>query len=128
MKGNFPLLPLHLFYLCIQHFIISSLHHFITLSLYHFITPTMSPSIEDLENAVEKIQARNQRVELNKARETSRTRKILIACLTYIVIVLFFFAAKLTRPFLNALVPTIAFILSTLWFDLFKKIWLKHRK
>lgn len=43
-----------------------------------------------LEREIRHIQERNQKVELDKARETSWTRKITIACLTYAVIVLFF--------------------------------------
>jgi 4-hydroxybenzoate polyprenyltransferase len=84
--------------------------------------------MKDLQQQIDEIKARNKRVEIDKARETSRARKILIALLTYAVIVLFFYAASLPKPFLNALVPTIAFILSTLGFDLFKKLRIRDRK
>lgn len=73
---------------------------------------------------LELIKARNARVEADKAWETSKTRKIIIAVLTYIVIVLFFLVANLPNPFVNALVPTAGFVLSTLSLPYFKRIWL----
>jgi hypothetical protein len=85
-------------------------------------------SMQDIQKEIDALKARNKRVEADKARETSRTRKISIALLTYAVIVLFFYAAGLARPFLNALVPSIAFILSTLGLDLFKKMRTQNRK
>ncbi|HBV57754.1 MAG TPA: hypothetical protein DEB73_00555 [Candidatus Magasanikbacteria bacterium] len=83
------------------------------------------PSIEELQLEIETIKKRNQRVESDKAWETCWTRKIIILFLTYIVIVIFFFFAQLPKPFINAIVPAIAFALSTLTVPLFKKWWLK---
>ena len=71
-------------------------------------------TIEELKNEIDKIRERNTRVELDKAWETSWTRKIVISILTYIIIVIFFYFAKLQKPFINAVFPTTAFILSTL--------------
>ena len=82
-------------------------------------------SIEELQLEIEEIKKRNQRVEADKAWETSWTRKIVVSALTYIVIVIFFYFAGLPRPFVNAIVPAIAFVLSTLTVPLFKKWWLK---
>ena len=73
---------------------------------------------------IEKIKQRNSKIEIDKAWETSYTRKIIIAVLTYLVLVLFFIYANVTNPFLNAIVPTIGFILSTLSLTYFKKIWI----
>lgn len=81
------------------------------------------------ENIVKEIQAlknRNKRVEQDKAWETSIARKIIIAILTYVVIVLFFFVAHLPNPFINAIVPTTGFVLSTLSLPFFKKMWMKY--
>lgn len=83
---------------------------------------------ELLEQEIEKIKARNEKVELDKARETSLARKCTIALLTYIVIVLFFTIAKLGNPFINAIVPTVGFLLSTISFDILKKLRLKQHK
>ena len=80
----------------------------------------------NLQKEIESIKQRNKRVEADKAWEISWTRKILIAVLTYIVIVLFFLVADLPKPFLNPLVPTAGFILSTLTLSHFKKVWLRR--
>lgn len=85
-------------------------------------------SIEELQNEIELIKKRNQRVEADKAWETSWTRKVIILFLTYIVIVIFFFFARLPKPFINAIVPALAFVLSTLTVPLFKKWWLNKYK
>ena len=81
--------------------------------------------LQQLKNEIIEIKKRNAKVEADKAWETSLFRKILVAFLTYIVIVLFFFAAKLPEPFINAIVPTLGFLLSTLSVSFCKKIWLK---
>lgn len=82
----------------------------------------------DVEKEIEKINQRNRRVEVDKAWETSWTRKVVVAFLTYAVVVLFFVFAKLPDPFVNSIVPTLAFIISTSSLPLFKKIWLKFNK
>jgi len=51
--------------------------------------------LETLEKVIQQIKERNKKVESDKARETSRLRKLAIAILTYIVIVLFFSIAKI---------------------------------
>jgi len=70
--------------------------------------------MQEIQKEINEIKARNKRVEIDKAREISRTRRISIALLTYVVIVLFFYTAKLPKPLINAIVPTIGFLLSTL--------------
>lgn len=81
------------------------------------------PTLESLPQEIDQIKSRNLKVEADKAWETSTLRKIVVALLTYAVIVIFFFVAGLPLPFANAVVPTIAFILSTLTLSLFKKWW-----
>ncbi len=83
---------------------------------------------QNLEERVLKIEQRNQKVELDKAWETSWTRRFLIAIMTYITIVLFFLVAKLPKPFINSIVPTVGFVLSTLSLPYFKKLWIKKWK
>jgi hypothetical protein len=87
----------------------------------------MKPTLQSLQKDIDAIKARNARVETDKAWETSLARKIVIALLTYIVIVIFFYAAELPKPFLNSIVPAAAFILSTFSFPLFKKWWIRKR-
>ncbi len=84
--------------------------------------------IEQIQKEIAEIKARNLRVETEKAWETSLFRKVLIAILTYTVIVIFFIFAKLPKPFLGAIVPAIGFILSTLSVSYFKNIWIKRMK
>ncbi len=79
-----------------------------------------------LEKEILTIKKRNKRVETDKAWETSITRKIIIAILTYFVIVLFFFFAGLPKPFINSIVPTAGFVFSTLSLPHFKKLWIKY--
>ncbi|MCX6741977.1 MAG: hypothetical protein NTX24_02255 [Candidatus Pacearchaeota archaeon] len=82
----------------------------------------------ELEKEINKIKERNKKVEDDKAWETSWTRRVILAILTYIVIVIFFYVASLPKPFLNSIVPTLAFILSTLTIPIFKRIWIKSRR
>jgi len=79
--------------------------------------------MEDLEKRIERIEARNQAVELNKAWETSWTRKILIALFTYLAISLYMKFVLQIDPWINAIVPTVGFLLSTLTMPFFKKVW-----
>lgn len=85
------------------------------------------PELEQIKKDIEEIEERNRRVEKDKAWETSTTRKVLVAVLTYIVVVIFFTFAKLPRPFINAIVPTLGFLLSTLSISFAKKLWVKNR-
>ena len=84
--------------------------------------------LQKIEEEIEKIKERNRRVETNKAWETSITRKISIFILTYIVIVIFFLYANLPSPFINSIVPAIAFVLSTLSLSSIKNLWIKYKK
>lgn len=81
-----------------------------------------------LEKEIAKIKARNRRVEADKAWEVSWTRKILVLTLTYLVISIFFLFAKIEQPFINSIVPALAFVLSTLSLSVFKKVWIKLKR
>ena len=74
---------------------------------------------------IKEIIQRNKNVEIDKAWETSLTRRIIITLMTYLVIVIFLWIIKAPYPWLSALVPTIGFVLSTLSLNFFKKIWLR---
>jgi len=76
-----------------------------------------------LEREIVAIKRRNERVEADKAWETSMTRRILVAVLTYLSLALTMWAIGIERPFVNAIVPTGGFILSTLSLAYFRKIW-----
>ncbi|MFH1770671.1 MAG: hypothetical protein ABH828_03880 [archaeon] len=81
----------------------------------------------NIEEELEKIKQRNKKVELDKAWETSFTRKVIVFILTYIVIVIFFYFAGLPKPFINSIVPALAFVLSTVTLPFFKKLWLRTK-
>jgi hypothetical protein len=83
------------------------------------------PTFESLQKEIDEIKARNRRVEADKGWETSWTRKILVLLLTYTVIVIFFLVSGLPDPFINAIVPSMAFLLSQLTIPVVKRWWLK---
>lgn len=84
--------------------------------------------IEKIKGEIEKIKARNKRVERDKTWETSVVRRIAVAVATYVVVLLFFLMTGTERPVLSAFVPAIGFLLSTLSIDILKSWWLKNRK
>ncbi len=84
--------------------------------------------MQDINKEIDQLKKRNKRVEIDKARETSITRKISIMLLTYAVIVLFMYTVKLARPGINAIIPTLWFMVSTLSLPLFKKLRIKYYK
>jgi len=88
--------------------------------------PKKMASLSELEKELAAVKERNRKVEMDKAWEISWVRRIIIAVLTYIVIILFFIVAGLPKPFVNSLVPTAGFILSTLSLVWFKGLWMKH--
>lgn len=83
-------------------------------------------TIESLEEEINQIKERNKRVESDKAWELSWARKIVVAVFTYLVISIFFFFAGVEDPFINAIVPALAFILSTASLPFLKNFWLKY--
>jgi uncharacterized membrane protein YkvI len=81
--------------------------------------------IELLKKEIEEIKARNKRVEMQKAWETSNTRRLSIICLTYIVMVVLLSIIGTPVPLVNAVVPTLGFFLSTVSIGAIKKWWIK---
>ncbi|MBI5153534.1 MAG: hypothetical protein HZA36_03705 [Parcubacteria group bacterium] len=82
--------------------------------------------MQDLEHRIKKIEERNARVELDKKWETSWVRRILLAVFTYLAIGFYLYAIEIPRPWINAIVPTLGFIISTLTMPLFKRIWFTY--
>ena len=78
----------------------------------------------NIEKEIKDIKERNKKVELDKAWETSWTRRICIMILTYIVVVIYsYIVSKYNNIFLSSLVPVIGFTLSTLSLKLVRKLW-----
>ena len=69
---------------------------------------------------------RNARVEREKAWETSWTRRLSIAALTYILAAFFLRQLGLPYPFLQALIPSGGYALSTLSLPWIKRWWMKR--
>ena len=84
------------------------------------------PSVKNLEERIEKIEERNARVEAGKAWEQSSARKALIVIFTYLAIGFYFQYLGIENAWLNAIVPAVAFLLSTLTLPIFKKLWIKY--
>ena len=84
------------------------------------------PNISDLESRIRKIEERNKRVEKDKEWEISLTRRVLLIAFTYLAIGFYLSAINVSNPWLNAIVPSLAFWLSTLTLPIFKKLWEKY--
>lgn len=84
--------------------------------------------MDDLEQRIKQIEDRNTKVETDKAWEKSWTRRFLLALFTYLTIGLYLGVIEVSKPWINAIVPTIGFMISTLTMPFFKKAWLKNRK
>jgi len=72
------------------------------------------------------IKARNERVEANKAWETSWARRLFIALITYCVAAFYMNYSGLGNPLLGAFVPTGGYLLSTLSLPFIKNYWIKN--
>lgn len=82
----------------------------------------------ELIERIEKLEARNMRVEGDKAWETSWVRRFIIMAMTYLVVAFYLNFVVRINPWINALVPVIGFLLSTLTISLMKRYWLKRKQ
>ena len=83
-------------------------------------------SISNLEKEILLIKTRNKKVEIDKDWETSLTRKFLLMTFTYLGIGFYLQAVNIDKPWLNAIVPSVGFLLSTLTLPYFKIIWERY--
>jgi hypothetical protein len=81
---------------------------------------------KNLERDIEKIKQRNLRVETDKAWETSKTRRAVLAIATYIIILYFLLLINAPNPYLNALVPAGAYLIQQYSMPFLKKIWAQN--
>ena len=82
--------------------------------------------MKDIQNTLALLKERNIRVEADKAWETSVFRKIVIFVLTYIVASIWLVVTEGEQPFLNACVPAVGWIFSTLTIAPVKRWWIKN--
>lgn len=76
---------------------------------------------ENIISEINAIKARNKKVEAEKAWETSWQRKVLIIAITYAFMVFFMNMIGVKWVFVNAMIPTFWFFLSTLSVGFLKK-------
>lgn len=83
-------------------------------------------TLEEINQELENIKSRNQVVEADKAWETSWSRRLALMIFTYLILGIYMGVIQVSKPWLNAIVPTIGFMLSTLTLPIAKKIWLEY--
>lgn len=81
--------------------------------------------MNNLHEEIQKIQERNRRVEADKAWETSWFRILLVAAFIYLVAVFFMLFIKIEDPWLNAIIPAGAYILSEQSLPFIRRWWIR---
>ena len=82
----------------------------------------------DIEQRIETIEARNRTVESNKAWDNSLIRRVSIAMMTYIVVVIYHLIIGAKNVYIISAVPVIGFILSTLSLQYIRSIFNRKQK
>ena len=85
-----------------------------------------SERITQLEAKVKAIEARNRRVERDKQWEQSLTRTVFLLSLTYLTTTIVFILIAVPSPYLNAIIPTVGYLISTQSLPFIKRYWLRH--
>lgn len=83
--------------------------------------------LQKIEEEMASLRERNRRVESDKAWETSWTRTVSVAIVTYVVASIVLYIIGTANYFLGALVPTVGYILSTQSLPVVKNWWTKNR-
>ena len=76
---------------------------------------------------IELIEDRNRRVDTDKAWEVSKTRRVSISVLTYLVVLSFLNVIGADRPFLGSLVPVGGYLLSTQSMPFIRRWWTRRQ-
>ena len=84
--------------------------------------------LHQIEQELENIKHRNQRVESNKAWETSAFRIGTICIITYLTAAAVLYVIGIKEYYYAAIVPAIGFWLSTQSLPVIKKWWIKKKK
>lgn len=85
--------------------------------------------MESIEQRLATIEERNQRVEADKAWETSTARRLTICVFTYVIVFFYNWAIGGARPLLTAFVPVAGYFLSTVTIPVLKRRWIaKHQQ
>jgi len=82
---------------------------------------------EELAKRVEAIEARNSKVELDKKWETGILRKVFLLVVTYVLLGVYMTFIGVNKSWLNAIIPSLGFLISTLTLGWVKTLWInKH--
>ena len=84
---------------------------------------SLEERVLSLERELSIVKKRNARVETDKAWETSATRKVVLALITYFLTSLVFWLIGVERFWRNAAIPAVAFYISTLTLPAIKAVW-----
>lgn len=80
--------------------------------------------VKQIECLMAEMNQRNDRVDLNKKWETSATRFLSVAAITYVTVNLILLSIGDPHPPIHALVPTFGYMLSTLSLQRLKIFWI----
>jgi hypothetical protein len=83
----------------------------------------MNCKIMDIEQEINALKERNKRVETDKAWERSKVRIFSVAIITYIIAAGVMRVIGIESFWLNALIPSVGYILSTQSLPIIKKRW-----
>ena len=81
--------------------------------------------MKSVEERLFEIEERNQRVEFDKAWETSWSRRVSILVVTYIIVAAFLSRVHPENMWLDALIPCVGYLLSTLSLPPLKNYWIQ---
>lgn len=81
----------------------------------------------NIEKEILEIKERNQRVEADKAWETSVFRILTISAMTFIFTSLLFYVLGVSKYLTSALIPTFGYFISTQSLPFVKKWWIGKR-
>jgi len=84
-------------------------------------------TVKELEKEIDGIKKRNERVEADKAWETSFVRRAFISISTYVLLVILMMMLDVERPLFSAIIPSVAYFISTFSLGVLKSWWLKRR-
>lgn len=83
---------------------------------------------KNTEQRLSALEARNIRVDSDKAWETSLFRRVSVAGLTYVIVLAWLVMTDHGRPFIDAAVPPAGYLLSTLVLSNAKTLWQQQQK
>ena len=81
----------------------------------------------DLNQEIEIIKERNRKVEIDKAWETSWTRRLFVAFVIYVVAIFWLIMTGEKLPWVKAFWPGLGYLLSTLSLPVVKKWWSRRK-